>query len=187
MTSHLPSERKLPHIFWLTGLPASGKTTLACALEAHLLTHHVPVARIDGDDLRQGLCADLGLDEASRTENIRRAGEVAKLMHRAGLTVVCAFVSPFNVDRQRVRQLFRPFEFTECYLATPLEECIRRDPKGLYDRARKGVITGLTGWDAPYEIPPSAEFSFDTTQANLDTMVQALVRGLDNTPNISRN
>lgn len=133
------------------------------------------MARLDGDELRKGLCADLGLDDASRSENIRRAGEVAKLMHGAGLTVICAFVSPFNADRQRVRQLFHHGDFVECHLSTPLDECVRRDPKGLYDRAQRGVISGLTGWDAPYEVPPAAEFSFDTTRTTLETMVQALV------------
>ena len=163
-----------PHVFWLTGLPASGKSTLAQALEAHLRAQHVPVARLDGDELRQGLCADLGLDDASRVENIRRAGEVAKLMHGAGLTVICAFVSPFGAGRARVRQLFQPAEFSEIYLATSLAECIRRDPKGLYGRAQRGEIQGLTGWDAPYEIPAAAECSFDTQQMALADMVQAL-------------
>ncbi len=164
-----------PRVIWLTGLPASGKTTLARAVQAQLSTLGVPVACLDGDELRKGLCADLGLDDASRSENIRRAGEVAKLMHGAGLTVICAFVSPFNADRQRVRQLFRPGEFIECHLSTPLEECMRRDPKGLYERARKGAISGLTGWDAPYETPPAAEFSFNTTQTSVDAMVKGLL------------
>lgn len=173
-----------PSVIWLTGLPASGKTTLAHALEAHLSALGMPVACLDGDELRKGLCADLGLDDASRSENIRRAGEVAKLMHSAGLTVICAFVSPFNADRQRVRQLFRPGEFIECHVSTPLEECMRRDPKGLYGRARQGILSGLTGWDAPYETPPAAEFSFDTTHTTLEAMVHEMTqhRGASNRP-----
>jgi adenylylsulfate kinase len=163
-----------PHVYWLTGLPASGKSTLARALEARLSALHIPVTLLDGDELRKGLCADLGMDEASRAENIRRAGEVAKLMHAAGLTVICAFIAPFQADRQRVRGLFRPGEFTEIYLSTPLEECLNRDPKGLYARARRGEIQGLTGWDAPYETPQSAEFTFDTRQIALDDMLQTL-------------
>jgi len=176
VTLSLPAHARVPRVIWLTGLPASGKTTLARALEAHLSSLDIPVACLDGDELRKGLCADLGLDDASRSENIRRAGEVAKLMHKAGLTVVCAFVSPFNADRQRVRRLFAPDKFIECYLSTPLDECVRRDPKGLYDRARKGVLSGLTGWDAPYEAPTATEFTFDTTRTPLATMVQAIVQ-----------
>lgn len=176
MTSSHSNPTHPPRVIWLTGLPASGKTTLAHALKAHLQTQGVPVAHLDGDELRKGLCADLGLDDASRAENIRRAGEVAKLMHNAGLTVVCAFVSPFAADRQRVRQLFSPGEFVECHLSTPLEECMRRDPKGLYERARKGALSGLTGWDAPYEAPTAAEFTFDTAQTPLAAMVEAILQ-----------
>lgn len=164
-----------PHVFWLTGLPAAGKSTLALALEARLAAMNIQATRLDGDELRQGLCADLGLDDASRAENIRRAGEVAKLMHRAGLTVICAFVSPFNADRERVRRLFQPGEFTEVHLCTSLAECMRRDPKGLYGRAQRGEIHGLTGWDAPYEEPLAAELSFDTGELSLDTMAQKLL------------
>ncbi|GAB4088458.1 adenylyl-sulfate kinase [Hydrogenophaga soli] len=168
-----------PHVYWLTGLPASGKTTLARALHAHIAdTLHLPVTCLDGDELRQGLCADLGLDDASRTENIRRAGEVARLMHRAGLTVICAFVSPFHADRQRVRALFGPSNFSEVHLATSLEECIRRDPKGLYRKAQRGEIQGMTGWDAPFEPPTAAEFVFDTQQLALPQMVSALTQRL---------
>lgn len=176
MTLSFPDHRQPPCVIWLTGLPASGKTTLARALEAHLSSRGIPVACLDGDELCKGLCADLGLDDASRSENIRRAGEVARLMHKAGLTVICAFVSPFIADRQRVRQLFSLGEFIECHVSTPLEECMRRDPKGLYDSARRGSISGLTGWDAPYEAPTAAEFTFDTMQMPLAAMVQAIMQ-----------
>ncbi len=103
-------------------------------------------------------------------------------MHAAGLTVICAFVSPFNVDRERVRRLFLPGEFIEVHLATSLAECIRRDPKGLYGRAQRGEIQGLTGWDAPYEIPQAAELSFDTGQFPLDAMVKKLLAHIGATP-----
>lgn len=169
-----------PHVFWLTGLPASGKSTLARALEAQLLEQGMRVSRLDGDELRRGLCADLGMDRASRSENIRRAGEVARLMHAAGLSVICAFVSPFATDRQRVRRLFPPKHFSEVHLATPLEECIRRDPKDLYGRAQRGELSGLTGWDAPYEAPEAAEFTFDTRQlapADMACLLQRQISG----------
>lgn len=163
-----------PHVFWLTGLPGAGKSTLARALEEHLLGRGRRVSRLDGDELRQGLCADLGFDPASRSENMRRAGEVARLLHAAGGIVIGAFVAPFAVDREKVRKLFPPAEFSEVYLSTPLEECVRRDPKGLYDRARYGELNGLTGWDAPYEAPQAAEFTFDTTKLSLADMVSIL-------------
>jgi adenylyl-sulfate kinase len=166
--------QKSPHVYWLTGLPASGKTTLARAWEAHLAAQQVRVVCLDGDELRKGLCADLGLDGASRSEHIRRAGEVARLMHAAGLTVVCAFVSPFAKDRDRVRHLFAPGEFSEIHLSTSLEECMRRDPKGLYTSAQKGEIRGLTGWDAPYEVPTAAECTFDTALLAPADMLQML-------------
>lgn len=164
--------------YWITGLPAAGKTTLARALALSLQQGGVAVALLDGDELRKGLCADLGLSDADRTENIRRAGEVAKLMVDAGLTVVCAFVSPFEKDRQRVRGLFAPGQFAEVYLSTSVQECARRDPKQLYARAKAGSLTGLTGWDSPYEAPAQPEFTFDTQQTSSPQMVEVLVRSL---------
>lgn len=151
-----------PHVFWLTGLPASGKTTLAQALMQHLKARGMAVIGLDGDQLRQGLCADLGFDPASRQENIRRAGELARLLHSSGLNVIGSFVSPFAADREKIRQLFRPPDFSEIHLCTSLKECMRRDPKGLYAKAQRGELAGLTGWDAPYEPPGAAEFVFDT-------------------------
>lgn len=164
-----------PLVYWVTGLPAAGKTTLATAL-AHAIHQQGGHAYVlDGDELRQGLCADLGLSAADRTENIRRAGEVARLMVKAGITVVCAFVSPFEADRQRVRALFAPGQFQEIYLSTPVQECARRDPKGLYARAKAGEITGLTGWDGAYEPPAAPQFQFDTQWVTVDAMVQQVL------------
>lgn len=163
--------------YWITGLPAAGKTTLGRAWFKALQDGGVPAALLDGDELRKGLCSDLGLSERDRAENIRRAGEVAKLMADAGLVVVCAFVSPFEADRQRVRRLFPEGGFIEIHLSTPLEECMRRDPKGLYALARSGDITGLTGWDVPYEAPTAPEFVFDTSALGEAAMVEALMRG----------
>ena len=165
---------RLGRCYWITGIPASGKTTLARAWVSALQQSNVPTVFLDGDELRQGLCSDLGLSDADRSENIRRAGEVASLIVHGGLTVVCAFVSPFMKDRQRARDLFSPGEFSEIYLNTPLQECVRRDPKNLYARAKAGEVTGLTGWDAPYEAPACPEFSFDTSTTTTEQMVKKL-------------
>lgn len=162
-------------VWWLTGLPAAGKTSLARALCSALQAQHHSACVLDGDELRRGLCSDLGLSDADRSENIRRAGEVARLMFDAGLHVACAFVSPFAADRERVRALFAPGRFVEVYLSTSVDECARRDPKGLYARARAGQITGLTGWDAPYEVPQAAQWVFDTQTHSLAEMLTALL------------
>lgn len=159
--------------FWITGLPASGKTTLARALANKIRGHGTGVYVLDGDELRSGLCADLGLSAQDRAENIRRAGHVAHLMYHAGLVVICAFVSPFLEDREKVKQLFPSNKFVEVYLATTLETCVSRDPKGLYGRAKKGVISGLTGWDAPYEKPNNPDYVF-TEQYSLDEKTNTL-------------
>lgn len=170
------------NIYWITGLPAAGKTTLAQALADALTESGRLVFMLDGDELRKGLCVDLGLSDTDRSENIRRAGEVARLMVKAGITVVCAFVSPFEADRQRVRSLFPAGQFTEIHVNTPLEECVRRDPKGLYAKARAGAITGLTGWDAPYEAPRQPEFIFNTLDTGTPEMVRRLLSPDDPTP-----
>jgi len=161
--------------YWITGLPAAGKTSLAQALSQALSLSGRASYVLDGDDLRRGLCSDLGLSAADRSENIRRAGEVARLMADAGVNVVCAFVSPFAADRQRVRALFEPAQFIEIFLSTSVDECARRDPKGLYAKAKAGQITGLTGWDATYERPSSPEFTFDTEVLSIDQMVQTIL------------
>lgn len=168
--------------YWITGLPAAGKTTLAKALADALQEAGHRVFVLDGDELRKGLCADLGLSAADRSENIRRAGEVARLMVKAGIDVVCAFVSPFEADRQRVRALFRAGQFTEIHLNTPLAECVRRDPKGLYAKARTGALTGLTGWDAPYEAPRQPEFIFNTLEFSVPEIVRRLLSPDDIAP-----
>lgn len=165
----------LCNAYWITGLPAAGKTTLGQALTQALIQRGAAAFLLDGDELRHGLCSDLGLSAADRSENIRRAGEVARLMTRAGLSVVCAFVSPFEADRRRVRALFEPGRFTEIYLNTSLEVCARRDPKGLYAKARAGELFGLTGWDSPYERPTAPEFTFDTAIFECDAIVQVLL------------
>lgn len=166
---------KINRVWWITGLPAAGKTSLANALCDALKNQGKRVIVLDGDELRRGLCKDLGLSDVDRSENIRRAGEVARLMFDAGLNVVCAFVSPFASDRDRVRALFPAGQFTEIYLSTHIDECVRRDPKGLYSRARAGKISGLTGWDAPYESPQAAEWVFDTQVQSIANMLSSLL------------
>jgi adenylyl-sulfate kinase len=144
-------------IVWFTGLSGAGKSTIAGLTEQKLHAKGIHTYLLDGDNLRLGLNRDLGFLAADRSENVRRAGEVAKLFVDAGLVVLGAFISPFRGDRQRVRDLVKPGEFVEIFVDTPLDECERRDPKGLYALARRGRMTGLTGVDAPYEIPENPD------------------------------
>ena len=147
---------------WFTGLSGSGKTTLAFALEAELHSRKVGSYVLDGDNIRFGLNRDLGFSAADRTENIRRVGEVARLFCDSGLIVLTAFISPYLRDRELVRSLHTPSTFVEVYLNTPLEECERRDEKGLYRKARNGEIEEFTGISAPYEPPVDPELVVDT-------------------------
>lgn len=147
---------------WFTGLSGSGKTTLALALEAELHSRKVGSYVLDGDNIRFGLNRDLGFSAADRTENIRRVGEVARLFCDSGLIVLTAFISPYLRDRELVRSLHTPSTFVEVYLNTPLEECERRDEKGLYRKARNGEIEEFTGISAPYEPPVNPELVVDT-------------------------
>jgi adenylyl-sulfate kinase len=144
---------------WFTGLPASGKSTMAAGLTVRLVESGVPAYRLDGDNLRHGLCGDLGFDVASREENVRRAAEVARLMADAGTVTVVSLVSPYLEARRRARELHEcdGLPFIEVWVSTPLEECERRDPKGLYARARRGEVKHMTGIDDVYEAPESPE------------------------------
>lgn len=151
-----------PRAVWFTGLSGAGKSTIANAVEMALLAGGRHSYLLDGDNIRQGLSRDLGFGDADRVENIRRVGEVAKLMVDAGLIVLAAFVSPFRADRQMVRELFLPGEFIEVYVSTPLEVCEQRDSKGLYRLARQGLVPDFTGISAPYEPPLDAELELDT-------------------------
>lgn len=147
---------------WLTGLPGSGKSTLANALEARLHAMGLRTCLLDGDNLREGLNRDLGFTPADRVENIRRAGEVARLIVDAGVIVIAAFISPFAAGRRSVRDLFPAGDFVEVFLDVPLEVAEKRDPKGLYAKARRGELKNLTGIDSPYERPEAAEVVIDT-------------------------
>lgn len=146
-----------PCILWFTGLSGSGKSTIANALEEMLYANGNFTALLDGDNIRHGLNRDLGFDEQSRVENIRRIGEVAKLFIQSGLIVLTAFISPFQSDRALVRSLVEEGEFIEVFIDTPLEVCESRDPKGLYKKARAGEIKDFTGIDSPYEPPVQAD------------------------------
>ncbi len=144
---------------WLTGLSGSGKSTVAVALERLLITAGRPAYRLDGDNLRHGLNADLGFSEADRTENVRRVGEVARLLAEAGVVAIVPLISPYRAGRDHARAIHAEagLSFVEVFVDTPIAECERRDPKGLYAKARAGEITGFTGIDDPYEAPSAPE------------------------------
>ncbi|MBF0324391.1 MAG: adenylyl-sulfate kinase [Alphaproteobacteria bacterium] len=161
-------------VVWLTGLSGAGKSTIAMELERRLFQKGWQASVLDGDNVRHGLCSDLGFSPDDRAENIRRVGEVAHLMAKAGLLVVTAFISPYRTDRDRVRAI-DPDAFHEVYVATDLNECERRDPKGLYKKARKGEIPEFTGISAPYEPPAEPELHLDTTGKSIDESVAELV------------
>ncbi len=150
-----------PVVIWFTGLSASGKSTLAGALEQVLTTQGYHTYLLDGDNVRHGLCGDLGFSDADRKENIRRVGEVAKLMADSGLIVMAAFISPFQADRQIVRDILPEGQFVEVFMDASLGVCKTRDPKGLYEKAERGEIKQFTGIDSPYEAPQNPEVHVD--------------------------
>ena len=160
---------------WLTGLPGSGKSTLAHAAATMLAARGVLAYVLDGDNLRFGLNSDLGFSPDDRAENIRRAGEVAALLRDAGVVVLASFISPYRRDRDRARGLHPDGAFVEVFVDAPLEVCERRDPKGLYAKARSGAITELTGLSAPYEKPVDAELHIDTSAGDAQTAAAAIV------------
>ena len=159
-------------ILWFTGLPSSGKSTIANELEKKLITLGTRTYILDGDNVRMGLCKDLGFSEEDRGENIRRIGEVSKLFIDAGCIVLSAFVSPYIKDRDAVRELVEEGEFVEVFVDAPLEVCEERDVKGLYKKAREGIIKGFTGIDDPYEAPLNPEITIDTSELSLDEGVK---------------
>ena len=167
--------KQRPCILWFTGLSGSGKSTIASAVEQKLfeLDHHTYL--LDGDNVRHGLNKDLGFSDEDRVENIRRIGELAKLMTDAGLLVLTAFISPFKVDRKMVRDLVQSHEFIEVYMDTSLEECERRDPKGLYKKARKGEIRNFTGIDSEYEVPEQAEIIIDSVDLSIEECADQII------------
>ncbi len=162
-------------ILWFTGLPSSGKSTIANELEKKLITMGTRTYILDGDNIRMGLCKDLGFSEEDRGENIRRIGEVSKLFVDNGCIVLSAFVSPYIKDRDGVRALVEEGEFVEVFVDAPLAVCEERDVKGLYKKARAGIIKGFTGIDDPYEAPLNPEITIDTSKLSLEESVDVLI------------
>jgi bifunctional enzyme CysN/CysC len=167
-----------PAILWFTGLSGSGKSTIANLVEKELHAHGAHTYLLDGDNVRHGLNRDLGFTDADRVENIRRVGEVARLFVDAGLIVLCSFISPFRAERRMVRELVGEGEFVEIFVDTPIEECIRRDPKGLYARAQAGKIKNFTGIDSPYEVPEQAELVISTRELSAESAAQRVLAEL---------
>ena len=165
-------------VLWFTGLSGSGKSTLAHAVEDRLHQLGCRTFVLDGDNVRHGLCGDLGFSIEDRTENIRRVGEVAKLFTEAGQVVLTAFISPLVSDRERVRNIMPHGDFLEVYCAASLEACEERDVKGLYKKARDGVIPEFTGISSPYEEPINPELNVDTGSASLEDCVEQVMKML---------
>jgi adenylylsulfate kinase len=164
-----------PYTVWLTGLSASGKSTLAFALERALIEIGRACYVLDGDNVRHGLSRDLGFSDADRTENIRRISEVAKLMNDAGLIVITAFISPLRVDREMAKTIIGNNQYREIYVSTSIEVCESRDPKGLYEKARAGLVKEFTGISAPYETPMNPSLTLDTEKISKEACVEALL------------
>jgi adenylylsulfate kinase len=164
---------------WMTGLSASGKSTIAVTLEQMLLHQKKHAYRLDGDNIRMGLNKNLGFSAEDRAENIRRIGEVAKLFADAGVIAITSFISPYRKDRDAVRALNKPGEFIEVYINVSLAAAEQRDPKGLYKKARAGQIKGFTGIDDPYEAPERAEIVIDTEQTSPEDAAKQILAYLD--------
>ena len=166
-------------VVWFTGLSGSGKSTLAHAVEGRLHERNIRTFVFDGDNVRHGLCGDLGFSIDDRTENIRRIGQMSKLFVDAGIIALTAFISPFRVDRQRVRMMVdEDADFLEVWCRCPLEVCESRDVKGLYQRARKGEISDFTGISSPYEEPENAHLIVDTDECTVEESVEQVVNML---------
>jgi bifunctional enzyme CysN/CysC len=170
--------KQRPAIIWFTGLSGAGKSTIASLVEQrlHARGHHTMV--LDGDNVRHGLNRDLGFTEADRVENIRRVGEVAKLMVESGLIVICSFISPYRAERDMVRGIVEAGEFIEVFVDTPIEDCIARDPKGLYAKAKAGQLKNFTGVDAPYEPPENPEIHLHTVEQSPEQLTETVLQAL---------
>jgi adenylylsulfate kinase len=164
-----------PALIWFTGLSGSGKSTLAVQLEAELHALHFKTYLLDGDNIRSGLNKDLSFTEEGRIENIRRIGEVSKLMLDAGLVVLSAFISPFEADREQVKQIVGVENYLEVFVNAPLEICEQRDVKGLYKKARAGEVKNFTGIDSPYEVPKQPDIVLNTHQSSIEESLAMLL------------
>ena len=162
-------------ILWFTGLSGSGKSTLAHRVEEKLFEMGIHTYVLDGDNIRSGLNRDLGFSEEDRRENIRRIGEVAKLFVDAGIVVLTAFISPYRRDRAFVRNLVEEGDFIEVYVKCPIDVCEKRDPKGLYKKAKAGIIKNFTGIDAPYEEPLNPELVVETDKQSIEECVNTII------------
>ncbi|NLR46519.1 adenylyl-sulfate kinase [Priestia megaterium] len=167
-------------VLWFTGLSGSGKSTVANAVAKALFDKNIRNYVLDGDNVRFGLNKNLGFSAEDRTENIRRIGEVSKLFVDSGQVVLTAFISPFQEDRAQVREILEGNEFLEVYVECPLEECEKRDPKGLYKKARSGEIRDFTGIDSPYEPPANPEVTINTSTQSVEECVQTVIEYLSN-------
>jgi adenylylsulfate kinase len=168
--------KQRPKLIWFTGLSGSGKSTLAVQLEAQLHKKGYKSYLLDGDNIRAGLNKDLSFSDDGRVENIRRIGEVAKLMLDAGIVVLSAFISPFKADREKVKEIVGEENYVEVFVNTPLEVCEQRDVKGLYKRARAGEVKNFTGIDSPYETPENPDMVIATDQTSVDESVDLLLK-----------
>jgi adenylylsulfate kinase len=177
VNQQIRSNQKLqrPLVIWFTGLSASGKSTIAGALEQILTVQGYHTYLLDGDNVRHGLCRDLGFSDDDRQENIRRVGEVAKLMADAGLITLAAFISPFRADRRLVREILPEGQFVEVFVDTSLDVCRERDPKGLYAKAERGEIKQFTGIDSPYEVPETPEVHIHADKISVTEAVNQLL------------
>lgn len=171
-------------VVWLTGLSGSGKSTIANALECELHRIGLRTYVLDGDTVRQGLNSDLGFSDEDRAENVRRVAQVARLFLQAGVIVIVALISPFRVDRDKARALFAPGDFLEVYVNVPLEVAEQRDTKGLYRKARQGLLPQLTGVGSAYEPPHSPELVLCTDKQTLSTCVDLMMPFLVNVPSV---
>jgi len=162
-------------LIWLTGLSGSGKSTIANALEIELFNKNIQTYVLDGDNVRKGINKDLAFSPEDRTENIRRIAEIAKLMTDAGIVVLAAFISPYRKDRENIKEIVGDNNFIEVYLNTPIEECEKRDVKGLYKKARQGKIKNFTGINAPYEVPINPKIEIKTELLTVDESVASII------------